>query len=154
MDSIVLATSLASVLVVGLALYAGYLFLQLRVQASRVSEAQAELNAELHGKNLEARQSIQIIARALLQKDLTDTEAAMRIAYLAQQVSATEDEAEQFTVFQQLAEATSHIPILEDWQMLEKSEKRRLNKERAAIELTYAEFIQAGAERLIKIKLN
>jgi DNA-directed RNA polymerase beta subunit len=154
MDSIVLATSLASVLVVGLALYAAYLFLQLRVQASRVSEAQAELNAELHGKNLEARQSIQIIARALLQKDLTDTEAAMRIAYLAQQVSATEDEAEQFTVFQQLAEATSHIPILEDWQMLEKSEKRRLNKERAAIELTYAEFIQAGAERLIKIKLN
>ncbi|MDG1165046.1 MAG: DUF2489 domain-containing protein [Porticoccaceae bacterium] len=154
MDSIVLATSLASVLVVGLALYAGYLFLQLRVQASRVSEAQAELNVELHGKNLEARQSIQIIARALLQKDLTDTEAAMRIAYLAQQVSATEDEAEQFTVFQQLAEATSHIPILEDWQMLEKSEKRRLNKERAAIELTYAEFIQAGAERLIKIKLN
>jgi predicted RNA-binding protein with PIN domain len=124
------------------------------VQASRVSEAQAELNVELHGKNLEARQSIQIIARALLQKDLTDTEAAMRIAYLAQQVSATEDEAEQFTVFQQLAEATSHIPILEDWQMLEKSEKRRLNKERAAIELTYAEFIQAGAERLIKIKLN
>ena len=154
MDSIVLATSLASVLVVGLALYAGYLFLQLRVQASRVSEAQAELNVELHGKNLEARQSIQIIARALLQKDLTDTEAAMRIAYLAQQVSATEDEAEQFTVFQQLAEATSHIPILEDWQMLEKSEKRCLNKERAAIELTYAEFIQAGAERLIKIKLN
>jgi len=36
--------------------------------------------------------------------------------------------------------------------MLEKSEKRRLNKERTEIELVYAEFIQAGAEQLANIR--
>jgi hypothetical protein len=36
--------------------------------------------------------------------------------------------------------------------MLEKSEKRRLNRERAEIEAVYAEFIQAGAQQLLDIK--
>ena len=154
MDLIMVAVAAATVLVIGLGVYASWLFVQLRKQASRAQTAQVQLEAELQEKNLEARRSIKIIARALLQKDLSDTEAAMRIAYLSQQVNATELEIEQFTVFLQLAEATAHIPILDDWQMLEKSEKRRLNKERADIELVYGEFIRAGAEQLINIRLD
>jgi len=153
MDLIMLAAAMAAIMVIALAAYAAWLSVQLRRQAGRAREAQEQLEAELQKKNLQARQSIQIIARALLQNDVTDTEAAMRIAYLSQQVSSTEQESEQFTVFVQLAEATAHIPILDDWQMLEKSEKRRLNKERAEIELVYAEFIQAGAEQLVNLKL-
>ena len=154
MDLIMLAAAMAAIMVIALAAYAAWLSVQLRRQAGRAREAQERLEAELQKKNLQARQSIQIIARALLQNDVTDTEAAMRIAYLSQQVSSTEQESEQFTVFVQLAEATAHIPILDDWQMLEKSEKRRLNKERAEIELVYAEFIQAGAEQLVNLKLS
>ncbi|MDB3967219.1 DUF2489 domain-containing protein [Porticoccaceae bacterium] len=154
MDLIMLAAAMAAIMVIALAAYAAWLSVQLRRQAGRAREAQEQLEAELQKKNLQARQSIQIIARALLQNDVTDTEAAMRIAYLFQQVSSTEQESEQFTVFVQLAEATAHIPILDDWQMLEKSEKRRLNKERAEIELVYAEFIQAGAEQLVNLKLS
>jgi len=154
MDLIMLAAAMAAIMVIALAAYAAWLSVQLRRQAGRAREAQEQLEAELQKKNLQARQSIQIIARALLQNDVTDTEAAMRIAYLSQQVSSTEQESEQFTVFVQLAEATAHIPILDDWQMLEKSEKRRLNKKRAEIELVYAEFIQAGAEQLVNLKLS
>jgi len=154
MDLIMLAAAMAAIMVIALAAYAAWLSVQLRRQAGRAREAQEQLEAELQKKNLQARQSIQIIARAVLQNDVTDTEAAMRIAYLSQQVSSTEQESEQFTVFVQLAEATAHIPILDDWQMLEKSEKRRLNKERAEIELVYAEFIQAGAEQLVNLKLS
>jgi hypothetical protein len=152
MNLITVATVTASVIVAVLAAYAAWLVLQLRRQAAQANQAQAQLEAELKKKNLEARQSIQIIARALLQKDLSDTEAAMRIAYLSQQVNASDSETEQFSVFVQLAEATAHIPILDDWQMLEKSEKRRLNRERAEIEAVYAEFIQAGAQQLLDIK--
>ena len=36
--------------------------------------------------------------------------------------------------------------------MLEKSEKRRLSAERVTIEATYAEFMQASAEKLVNIK--
>jgi hypothetical protein len=154
MDLITVAASIATTIVIGLAAYAGWLLVQLRNQSNRAKQAQIELQAELEEKNLKARQSIQIIARALLQKDLSDTEAAMRIAYLSQQVKATELETEQFSVFVQLAEAAAHIPILDDWQLLEKSEKRRLNKERAEIELVYGEFIQAGAQQLVNISLS
>ncbi|MGB2566550.1 MAG: DUF2489 domain-containing protein [Porticoccaceae bacterium] len=154
MNLITVATVAASVVVAVLAAYAGWLVLQLRRQAAQANQAQVQLEAELEKKNLEARQSIQIIARALLQKDLSDTEAAMRIAYLSQQINSSDSETEQFSVFVQLAEATAHIPILDDWQMLEKSEKRRLNRERAEIEAVYAEFIQAGAQQLLDIKLD
>ena len=78
----------------------------------------------------------------------------MRIGFLSQQVIATEAEEQQFEVFRQLAEATAYIPILDDWAMLEKSEKRRLNAERKSIEAKYADFIQAGAQQLVNISLH
>ncbi|MDB2533341.1 DUF2489 domain-containing protein [Porticoccaceae bacterium] len=154
MDFLVVAMLLASVLSVGLAAYALFLWQKLRARQTEIESAREQLTEQLQVKNLDARQSIQIIARALLQKDLTDTEAAMRIAFLSRQVTATEAELKQFTVFQQLAEATAYIPILDDWAMLEKSEKKRLNRERTTIEAKYSEFIQAGAQQLINIKLS
>lgn len=154
MDFVTVAFIGGSFLVLVLAAYALYLALRLRRQQIQVDSAQEALAEQLQGKNTEARQSIQIIARALLQKDLTDTEAAMRIAYLSQQVLATDSEKQQFTVFQQLAQATSHIPILDDWTMLEKSEKRRLTLERETIEANYSDFIAMGAKQLVEIKLS
>lgn len=152
MNLIFITAGLGSIVVLILGAYAIYLYLQLRAKAAEGKQAIEQLNTQLQAKDAEARQSVQIIARALLQKDLSETEAAMRIAYLSQQVIASDDETEQFSVFRQLAEATSHIPILEDWQMLEKSEKRRLSAERVTIEATYAEFMEASAEKLVNIK--
>ncbi|MFQ3346259.1 MAG: hypothetical protein ACI89A_000798, partial [Porticoccaceae bacterium] len=102
----------------------------------------------------EARQSVQIIAKALIQKDVSETEAAMRIGFLSQKITANHDEKILFSVFQQLAEATSHIPILDDWKALEKSEKNRLTQERTAIESKYSDFIKASAEQLTRLRLG
>ena len=154
MDYLQLAFWAALLLVSALTGYAAYLWQKLRVQQTQLKAQTEQLQADLQSKNLEARQSIQIIARALLQKDLSDTEAAMRIGFLSQQVIATEAEEQQFEVFRQLAEATAYIPILDDWAMLEKSEKRRLNAERKSIEAKYADFIQAGAQQLVNISLH
>ena len=154
MDYLQLAFWAALLLVSALTGYAAYLWQKLRVQQTQLKAQTEQLQTDLQSKNLEARQSIQIIARALLQKDLSDTEAAMRIGFLSQQVIATEAEEQQFEVFRQLAEATAYIPILDDWAMLEKSEKRRLNAERKSIEAKYADFIQAGAQQLVNISLH
>jgi Asp/Glu/hydantoin racemase len=78
----------------------------------------------------------------------------MRIAFLAQKIIASIEELESFTVFQQLAEATSHIPILEDWALLERSEQKRLTAEREKIEKDYSEFVAVGANSLAKLRLN
>ena len=77
----------------------------------------------------------------------------MRIAFLAQKLTPSSDEATALLIFQQLAEATAHIPILEDWNALERTEKRRLTVEREGIESKYSEFVQDSAAKLSKIRL-
>ena len=141
-------------LVVVLAGYAVFLGVQLRRQNHRQRDLDRQLNEQRVTSDSEARQSVQIIARALLQKDLSDTEAAMRIAFLSQKIIATQDELDAFKVFQQLAEATAHIPILEDWALLDRSEQRRLTAEREKIETDYREFIAAGAKSLSTLLLS
>jgi hypothetical protein len=154
MESMTLALWAGSLLLIALGIYAGYLSFQLRRQRLVAEGAEKQLAEELASKEAEARQSVQIIARALVQKDLSETEAAMRIAWLSQQIKLSEDEAQQVSVFHQLAVATSHIPILDDWAALSKSEKRRLDSERQSIESNFSEFIQLSAVDLTSIELH
>lgn len=144
----------AGILLLALAGYAAYLGLQLRKRRQQRETSESELLEELQEREINARQSVQIIARALVQKDLSETEAAMRIAWLSQQIKLSDDETQHFTVFQQLAAATAHIPILDDWAALDKAEKRRLNAEREGIEVSYRDFIQASAVELVSIRLE
>ena len=78
----------------------------------------------------------------------------MRIAWLSQQIKLSDTEAQQVSVFQQLAQATSHLPILDDWKALSKSDKRRLNRERESIESNFREFIQLSAVELTTFELR
>ncbi|MFT5037991.1 MAG: hypothetical protein ACI94L_000556 [Flavobacteriaceae bacterium] len=149
-----LALTIGGVIVLLLTGYALYLGLQLKRQKSRRNKAEEERRIELEYNDKEARQSVQIIAKALIQKDVSETEAAMRIGFLSQKITANHDEKILFSVFQQLAEATSHIPILDDWKALEKSEKNRLTQERTAIESKYSDFIKASAEQLTRLRLG
>ena len=144
---------LAAVVLFAVGGYAAYLALQLYRRRQRLERGKQELEIQLKVKEAEARQSVQIIARALVQKDLSETEAAMRISWLSQQIILSADEAQHFSVFQQLSVATAHIPILDDWAALGKAEKRRLTTEREGIEVSYREFIQASAAELVSIRL-
>jgi hypothetical protein len=137
-----------------LAVYAIYLAFRLRQQTQKREQLLEQQKMQRERDNQEARQSIQIIARALMQKDLTDTEAAMRIAFLSQKLQPSEEEASALSIFLQLSEATAHIPILDDWTALERSEKKRLNREREDIESRYSEFIHASAKVLATISLG
>ena len=141
-------------LLTGLVSYAAYLGYRLYQQRAAKEQADTQLALELEAKEADARQSVRIIARALVQKDLTETEAAMRIAWLSQQIKLSDIEAQQVSVFQQLAQATSHLPILDDWKALSKSDKRRLNRERESIESNYREFIQLSAVELTTFELR
>mgnify|MGYP000226912089 FL=1 len=144
---------LAVILLLVVGGYAAYLAVQLYRRRQRFENDKRELENQLKDKEAEARQSVQIIARALVQKDLSETEAAMRISWLSQQIALSADEAQHFSVFQQLSVATAHIPILDDWAALGKAEKRRLTVEREGIEVSYREFIQASAVELVSIRL-
>jgi len=144
---------LAAILLLSVGGYAAYLALQLYRRRQHLENSARELEKQLKDKESEARLSVQIIARALVQKDLSETEAAMRISWLSQQIVLSADEAQHFSVFQQLAVATAHIPILDDWAALAKAEKRRLNSERESIGASYRDFVQASAVELVSIRL-
>lgn len=141
-------------ILVPLVIYAVHLGSKLSLQRRQQSSTIESFEIQKEADDKDARQSIQIIARALLQNDLSRTEAAMRIAFLSQKVKATSDEEELFSIFHQLAEATAHIPILEDWSSLERTEKKRLTTDREQIEEKYIEFVSVGAEALAKLSLN
>jgi hypothetical protein len=82
--------SAATVILLALAAYSIYLAMQLRRQKQQQKAIADSLNEGRATRDEDARQSIQIIARALVQKDLTETEAAMRIGFLSQKVIASE----------------------------------------------------------------
>ena len=130
-----------------LAAYACYLGFKLKNKAKASSqptyyEPQAQLDAQL---------SIRVVAQALLQNDLSSTEAAMRIGFLAQQLKDGFEQDKSIKVFQALAMEASHLPILDAWKALPNDEKNRLEKERLGIESKYAAQVQLAAKALATV---
>jgi hypothetical protein len=131
-----------------LVIYSGVLAFKLKQKAKRRTQP-VEFQPKSQSQ-LDAQHSIRVIAQALLQNDLTPTEAAMRIGFLAQQYSPTEDQAPSLQVFQSLAMETSHLPILDAWKALSSQDKQRLEKERLSIEESHSEAIELAANTLAK----
>ncbi len=148
MSNLQLIIIVGGVITTILAIYSGVLAFKLKQKAKRRTQpVEFQPKSQLQ---LDAQQSIRVIAQALLQNDLTPTEAAMRIGFLAQQYSPTEDQAPSLQVFQSLAMETSHLPILDAWKALPTSDKQRLEKERLSIENSHSEAIQEAANTLAK----
>ena len=143
-----------SVIVVALAAYALSLCIKLFRLKRRVSEKrQAQIKEQesvAKKKNIEAQESIDILLRCLLQDQLSLTEAAIRISGLAKTLKLSEVEQQFYIPFDELAMATSHIPILADWGRLSSKEQKRFNSEREIIESKYKDKILSTARQLNK----
>ena len=148
MSNLQLIIIVGGVITTILVIYSGVLAFELKQKAKRRTQP-VEFQPKSQSQ-LDAQHSIRVIAQALLQNDLTPTEAAMRIGFLAQQYSPTEDQAPSLQVFQSLAMETSHLPILDAWKALPTSDKQRLEKERLSIENSHSEAIQVAANTLAK----
>ena len=148
MSNLQLLVFIGGVITTILVIYSGVLAFKLKQKAKRRTQP-VEFQPKSQSQ-LDAQQSIRVIAQALLQNDLTPTEAAMRIGFLAQQYSPIEDQAPSLQVFQSLAMETSHLPILDAWKALPASDKQQLDKERQSIENSHSEAIQVAANTLAK----
>lgn len=148
MSNLQLIIIVGGVITTILVIYSGVLAFKLKQKAKRRTQP-VEFQPKSQSQ-LDAQHSIRVIAQALLQNDLTPTEAAMRIGFLAQQYSPTEDQAPSLQVFQSLAMDTSHLPILDAWKALSSQDKQRLEKERLSIEESHSEAIELAANTLAK----
>ena len=133
-----------------LACIAGYYLylLQKQKKAQRLKIEMLQKQAEKrHKENIT---SILILSRALLQDEVTLTEASIRINSIASVLDLPSDSIDKLSVFKQLAEATVHIPILDQWKKLSRSDKKRFEKERLGIEGKYADFVKASARQILE----
>ncbi|MDG1292635.1 MAG: DUF2489 domain-containing protein [Pseudomonadales bacterium] len=139
-----------SVIVVVLAAYALSLCVKLFRLKRRVSEQSEAQKKVADKKNIETQESIDILLRCLLQDQLSLTEAAIRVSGLAKSLKLSEIEQQFYIPFDELAMATSHIPILADWGRLSSKEQKRFNSERETIEGEYKDKILSSARQLNK----
>ncbi|WP_331345676.1 DUF2489 domain-containing protein [Cellvibrio sp. UBA7661] len=92
--------------------------------------------------------SIQILAQALHNDELTLTEASIRISGLLDALDVHVSTKEEFSAFYQLREKTSHIPYLEAWQNLSKTEQNKFDVERLHHEEAFHDFVKDAARRI------
>ena len=148
MSSLQLVIIVGGVITTLLVIYSAVLVFKLK-QKAKLRSQPVEFQPKSQSQ-LDAQHSVRVIAQALLQNDLTATEAAMRIGFLAQQYSPTKDQAISVQAFQSLAKDTSHLPILDAWKALSARDKQRIEKERLSIENSHSEAIQLAANILAK----
>ena len=146
------AVILMAILVVALAAYAGYLLTL--VARKRAGERKQQRMAEqaVLAKRADNQNSIDIIARCLLQEQVTLTEAAIRISTLARSLSPALVEQQFYLPFDALAKATSHIPILDSWQQLPREQKKQFSIERESIEQAHKQRVLDAAQQLITMQ--
>ena len=141
---------LALAVITVLAGIAAYYLLKLRELNQRRKAHEEHQRLALEKGRDEKIKSIQILARAVTQGEVSYTEAAIRISGLMDMLELSDDLRESLSVFSQLADATSHIPYLEAWAKLPTKEKLRLDKEREQIEAKFKEFVDVAVEKVVK----
>lgn len=129
-------------IITGLAVYAVQVCWQLWQQKKIAQQAQAALVQQRRESRREHQESIAVLIRCLSQKQVSVTEASIRISGLAKMLDLNEDERKQYQAFDDLAFATSHIPILADWKRLSSKERYKFTLERETIESQFEARIQ------------
>jgi len=144
----------------GLASYAMYLYLQLRKQKGSLEESVRQQRIACEAQVEEAQKGIVILARALVRNELSLTEGCIRISFLmgkARSAYASDVGQEPYSedmnkVFFQLAEATAHIPVLDEWRKLTLEKQQSYDREREHIEDKFREFVFLAASALLEEK--
>ncbi|WKD51438.1 DUF2489 domain-containing protein [Microbulbifer spongiae] len=139
----------AATVVVILSVLAGYFLHKLSVAQKQQAEQLSALAQAAAGQRQRANESIQIIARALLDKGIGLTEASIRIRGLLDALQVDQAVRDEFVAFYTLAEKTAHIPILQEWKQLSRKQQFQFELEMARLEAEYGDFALDAAERMI-----
>lgn len=142
---------LAGLVIVVLAGVAGYYQWQLYQLRKRQARDRQEIARRQREQRQFANDSIQLICRALLQRQVGPAEASLRICGLLDilQIPSEQRVEADIMPFTKMADSISHIPILDEWKALPKPEKREYQKLIDKRENEMGDFIRASAERLL-----
>lgn len=139
--------ALAAIIVVALAAYAGTLLWQVKQKRAQQQNAVDRLIHQKKESETYARDSIIILLQGLQQEQVSLTEVAIRITGLCQVLPSTERN--QYVLFEELANAASHIPIKDAWKALSRKQQKAFDKERAALETKYQARIDSVVAQVL-----
>ncbi len=139
---------LAALVIAALTATAGYYLWQLRVLKNKRAQQKEALEQAGREQRERVNKSIQIIAQAIVEEQMTLTEGAIRVRVLLDGLGVSESVQKEFSAFYQLAKATEHIPILEAWKQLSTKKKLAFDSERERLEKDYREFVLDAAVRI------
>ena len=122
--------------------YATKICWQLWHQKKIAREAQTVLKQQRSERYRQHQESIAVLIRCLLQEQVSLTEASIRISGLANMLDLNDEERKEYQAFDDLASATSHIPILADWRRLSTKQRYKFTLEREKIESQFEERIK------------
>jgi hypothetical protein len=125
-----------------------YYLRQVKTMQAIKTQQLKELDDLKNDHNNYLNRSVQVLAQGLVAEQLSLTEGAIRISVLLDNLKIDDDERNDYSALFQLAEATSHIPILDAWNRLSKKEKNKFEKIRASLEAQYKDFVVDAARRL------
>ncbi|WP_226647713.1 DUF2489 domain-containing protein [Microbulbifer variabilis] len=140
---------IAALIVFTLAVIAGYYLRKLSAAQKKQAEQLAELEQAAQEQRQRVNDSIQIIARSLLDDGVGLTEASIRIRVLLDALQVEDTVREEFVAFYTIAEKTSHIPILKEWKALPRKEQFQYELEMAQVEADYKDFALDAAKRIL-----
>ena len=102
----------------------------------------------------DARRSIKLILLAYQQGSVSAVETSMRISFLLKTLDFDDKIRRKFDIFDEVSAKSAHIPILEQWDNLEKKTKFQYEREIKKIDNDYRFKLQdASADILATIEL-
>lgn len=141
---------LAVFIIMLLSVVAVYYVIKLKKHEADVQNTRNEQEQAMLAKQQENHKSIVFLANALLQDQLSLTEAGMRIDWLSKSIDMSEAQREMALVFEKIAAATQHIPILDEWKKLTRKQQFKLDAQRISIEKEYSDFALDSAKKIVE----
>ncbi len=114
-------------------------------QAHKINQQRILAMQEMLKKQYNHRvESVDVITRAMLDKQCELTEGCIRLKQLLDYVGSDLLELDQYQVISLMYRETEHMPIKEQWTQLDKSAKAKFSKHRLSLEATHEKAIHAA----------
>ncbi|WP_250460897.1 DUF2489 domain-containing protein [Microbulbifer litoralis] len=139
----------AALIIFALAAVAGYYLRKLNLAQKKQAAQLAELEQAASDQRQRVNDSIQILARTLLDDGVGVTEASIRIRVLLDALQVEQGIKDEFVAFYTVADKTSHIPILQEWKKLPRKKQFQFEMEMAQVESEYKDFALDAAKRIL-----
>lgn len=126
-----------------------YLHWRVYILNKQINQKQKEAEAQHRLARQQLNQSIQILCRALLERQVACAEASLRVSALMDQLSVNGAVREEFVAFDKLAQSIAHIPILDAWKELPRQQKREFELHIDNQEQLLGDFVRDAAQRML-----